>query len=49
MLHSCRAAVTSKAKKLNDNMDDNLKQGCWKNMKPFKKHNEKKIIMQMIM
>ena len=28
LLHSCRAAVTSKAKKLNDNMEDNLKQGC---------------------
>ena len=31
--HSWRAAATSKAKKLNVNMEDTLKQGCWKNMK----------------
>ena len=42
--HSCRAAATSKAKKLNVNMEDILKQGCWKNMKTFKKHYEKEII-----
>ena len=39
-----RAAVTSKAKKLNVNMEDILKQCCWKNMKTFKKHYEKEII-----
>ena len=39
--HSCRAAATNKAKKLNVNMKDILKQGCWKNMKTFKKHCEK--------
>ena len=44
MPHSCRAASTSKAKKLNVNMEDILKQGCWKNMKTFKKHHEKEII-----
>ena len=44
MPHSCRAAVTSKAKKLNVNMEDILKQCCWKNMKTFKKHYEKEII-----
>ena len=43
MLHSCRAAATSKVKKLNVNVEDILKQGCWKNMKTFKKH-EKEII-----
>ena len=42
--HSCRAAATSKVKKLNVNMEDILKQGCWKNMKTFKKHYEKEII-----
>ena len=42
--HSCRAAAISKAKKLNVNMEDILKQGCWKNMKTFKKHYEKEII-----
>ena len=31
--HSCRAGATSKAKKLNVNMEDILKEGCWKNMK----------------
>ena len=41
---SCRAAATSKAKKLNVNMEDILKQHCWKNMKTFKKHYEKEII-----
>ena len=41
--HSCRAAATSKAKKLNVNMEDILKRHCWKNMKTFKKH-EKEII-----
>ena len=40
MPHSCRAAETSKAKKLNVNMEDILKQGCWKNMKTFKKHEK---------
>ena len=44
MPHSCRAAATSKAKKLNVNMEDILKQGCWKNMKTFKNHYEKEII-----
>ena len=39
--HSCRAAATSKVKKLNVNMEDILKQGGWKNMKTFKKHYEK--------
>ena len=42
--HSCRAAATSKAKLLNVNMEDILKQGCWKNMKTFKNHYEKEII-----
>ena len=44
MPHSCRAAATHKVKKLNVNMEDNLKQGCWKNMETFKKHYEKEII-----
>ena len=39
MPHSCRAAATSKAKKLNVNME-----GCWKIMKNFHKHYEKEII-----
>ena len=44
MPHSCRAAATHKVKKLNVNMEDILKQGCWKNMETFKKHYEKEII-----
>ena len=44
MPHSCRAAATSKAKKLNVNMEDILKQGCWKIMKNFHTHHEKEII-----
>ena len=42
--HSCRAAATSKSKKLNINTEDILKQGCCKNMKTFKKHCEKETI-----
>ena len=44
MPHSCRAAATYKVKKLNVNMENILKQGCWKNMGTFKKHYEKEII-----
>ena len=43
MPRSCRVAATSKAKKLNVNMEDILKQCCWKNMKTFKKHYEREI------
>ena len=42
--HSCRSAATSKAKKLNVDMEEILKQGCWKNMKTFKKYYDKEII-----
>lgn len=42
--HSCRAAATSKASKLNINVEEILKQGCWRNMKTFKKHYDKEII-----
>ena len=42
--HSCRAAATSKAEKLNVNMDEILKQGCWKNLKTFKNYYAKEII-----
>ena len=44
MPHSCRAAATSKAKKLNVNMENILKQGCWKIMKNFHTHYKKEII-----
>ena len=45
MQHSYRAAAISKAKILNVNMEDILKQSCWRNMKTFKKHYEKEIIV----
>ena len=50
MPHSFRAAATIKTKKLIVNIEDILKQGCWKNMNTFKKYYEKKyFIMQMMM
>ena len=44
MPRSCRTAATSKAKKINVNLEDILKHGCWKNMKTLKKHYEKEKI-----
>ena len=41
--HSCRSASTSKAS-LQINLDDILKQGCWRNAKTFKRYYEKNII-----
>ena len=41
---SCRTAATSKAKKINVNLEDILKHGWWKNMKTIKKHYEKEKI-----
>ena len=50
MPHSFRAAATIKTKKLIVNIEDILKQGCWKNMNTFKKYYENKyFIMQMMM
>ena len=42
--HSCRSAATSKANRINVNLDEMLKQGCWKNIKTFKKIYDKDIM-----
>ena len=42
--HSCRSASTSKALSNHINIDDILKQGCWRNARTFKQYYNKEIV-----
>lgn len=42
--HSCRSASTSKANKLNIDIDKIITKGCWKNVETFRKYYDKEII-----
>ena len=42
--HSCRAASSSKAKRIAVNIDEIIRRGCWKNRKNFFKFCDKEII-----
>ena len=41
--HNCRAVSSSKAKRIDDNIDEIIKRGCWKNRKNFFIYYDKEI------